>query len=341
MECKKCGKILSEQEKFCTYCGFYNDPNENDENNVHDETNNNEDYEVERVMYEDGEKLKPRCIKAYLMNDYKTVINGGFNIFALLFSWIYYIYKKMYLIGIIGLIIIGILFIYNKIVLIIYMVVSMIISGIFFNKIHLWYTKKKVDKILNNTENPKEAIRLSKKAGRENIILTLIIYFIFLIAIILLYATGGTIESQNDKFWKENGSNKATCLSMIETAKNISNTNTIAFLREAGCIVVDKPNEVYHLYLKFDKGDKIILEKYITKTKAISFEGSTDLLKEYENKKSNLNDSELGYYQEMLEIENEYQKINQQSKIEEDAIANRTNTTTRAYFIFDEKEVNR
>lgn len=341
MECKKCGKILSEQEKFCTYCGYYNDPNEKEENNTYDETNNNEDYEVERVMFEDGEKLKPRCIKAYLMNDYKAVMNGGFNIFALLFSWIYYIYKKMYLIGIIGLIIIGILFIYNKIVLIIYMVVSMIISGIFFNKMHLWYTKKKVDKILRNTENPKEAIRLSKKAGRENIILTLIIYFIFLIAIILLYATGGTIESKNDKFWKENGSNKATCLSMIETAKNISNTNTIAFLREAGCIVVDKQNEVYHLYLKFDKGNKIILEKYITKTKSISFDGSTDLLKEYENKKGNLNDSELGFYQEMLEIENEYQKINQQSKIEEDAIANRTNTTTRAYFIFDEKEVNR
>ena len=302
MECKKCGKILSEQEKFCTYCGYYNDPNEKEENNTYDETNNNEDYEVEKVMFEDGEKLKPRCIKAYLMNDYKAVMNGGFNIFALLFSWIYYIYKKMYLIGIIGLIIIGILFIYNKIVLIIYMVVSMIISGIFFNKMHLWYTKKKVDKILRNTENPKEAIRLSKKAGRENIILTLIIYFIFLIAIILLYATGGTIESKNDKFWKENGSNKATCLSMIETAKNISNTNTIAFLREAGCIVVDKQNEVYHLYLKFDKGNKIILEKYITKTKSISFDGSTDLLKEYENKKGNLNDSELGFYQEMLEI---------------------------------------
>ena len=28
MECRKCGKILSEQEKFCTYCGYYNDPNE-------------------------------------------------------------------------------------------------------------------------------------------------------------------------------------------------------------------------------------------------------------------------------------------------------------------------
>ena len=32
MECRKCGKILSEQEKFCTYCGYYYDPNEIDEN---------------------------------------------------------------------------------------------------------------------------------------------------------------------------------------------------------------------------------------------------------------------------------------------------------------------
>ena len=32
MECKMCGKILSEQERFCTYCGHYYDPNEMEEN---------------------------------------------------------------------------------------------------------------------------------------------------------------------------------------------------------------------------------------------------------------------------------------------------------------------
>jgi RNA polymerase subunit RPABC4/transcription elongation factor Spt4 len=31
MECRKCGKILSEQERFCTYCGYYSDPNEEDD----------------------------------------------------------------------------------------------------------------------------------------------------------------------------------------------------------------------------------------------------------------------------------------------------------------------
>lgn len=350
MECRKCGKILSEQEKFCTYCGYYNDPNETIDDDGEDleesaktslKENVQEDYEIESVMFEGTEKLKPRCLKAYLSTDFKTVMSGGFNIYALLFSWIYFIYKKMYLIGIIGLIIAVVLFIYQQIVLIIYAVLSMTVSGILFNKIYLMNANKKVDNIIKNNKNPKDAIRKSKKAGRENILLTLIIYFIFLMTLVFLYASGGSIGNKNDRFWKENGSNKATCLSMIETAKNVSNTNSVAFLREAGCIVVDAQNTKYQLYLKFDKGNKTIIEKYVTEVRSIVYDGSTDLLMDYESKKATLNDSELSYYQEMIEIEADYQKIIQQSKIEEDEIANKINTRTRVYFILNEEEVNR
>ena len=96
---------------------------------------------------------------------------------------------------------------------------------------------------------------------------------------------------------------------MIETAKNVSNTNSVAFLREEGCIVVDAQNTKYQLYLKFDKGNKTIIEKYVTEVRSIVYDGSTDLLMDYESKKATLNDSELSYYQEMIEIEADYQKI--------------------------------
>ena len=150
MECRKCGKILSEQEKFCTYCGYYYDPNEEEDINegfsaatIEDDRNavtvthsdKKETIEIEKVVYEEADRLKPRCLRVYLTSDYKVVTAGGFNLYALLFSWIYFIYKKMYIIGIPGLLLAGILILVQPVVLIIYAALSMILSGIFFNKI--------------------------------------------------------------------------------------------------------------------------------------------------------------------------------------------------------------
>ena len=60
----------------------------------------------------------------------------------MLFSCIYFIYKKIYIIGIPGLLIAGVLVLFQPVILIIYAVLSMVLSGIFFNKIYLWYANK-------------------------------------------------------------------------------------------------------------------------------------------------------------------------------------------------------
>ena len=225
MECRKCGKILSEQEKFCTYCGYYYDPNEEDDINegfsastIEDDkhavtvthSDKKENTEVERVIYEE-DKLKPRCLRVYLTSDFKIVTAGGFNLYALLFSWIYFIYKKMYIIGIPGLLLAGILILVQPVILIIYAALSMILSGIFFNKILLWFANKKIDKIINN-HSPEEAIKIARKAGKDNVLVTLGIYFVFLILIIALYFAKGSLGSGGDKFWKDNKNNRNTCL---------------------------------------------------------------------------------------------------------------------------------
>ncbi len=347
MECKKCGKILSEQERFCTYCGYYNDPNEIDEEQVKEIKKNykeskpsKEDYEVETLLFEGNDKLRPRCLKSYLKSDYKTVITEGFSIYAFIFSWIYFIYKKIYLIGLIGLIIAGALVITKKwIIVILYAVISMIISGILFNKLYLRIARKKVDSIIKKTDNPKDAIILSKKAGGENVLLALTTYFIFLSIIIFFYLTGGKVENYNDPYWKENSANKATCLSMIESAKTVTNTYTVAFLREAGCIVVDSSQEKYHLYLKFDTGDRIVIEKHVTTIGEMKFYGSTNLLLEYESRKYQLTESELKYYNEMLNIQSEYDKLVQQANQEVEK--GKENPILKNYFVFPEEEVNR
>ena len=74
MKCVKCGKKLKSNEKFCTYCGYYNDngeeetwsteaPQEEDllEENWYDddvETNEDEEVKVEPVKKEKKKKEK-------------------------------------------------------------------------------------------------------------------------------------------------------------------------------------------------------------------------------------------------------------------------------------------
>lgn len=352
MECKKCGKILSEQERFCTYCGYYNDPNEEDDYNegfsedsikedkeLVSKVQTEEGYDVEKLVYENTEKLKPRCLRVYLTTDYKTVTTGGFNLYAMLFSWIYFIYKKMYIIGIVGLSIAGILVLLQPVVSIIYVVLSMVLSGVFFNKIYLWYVNKVVDKIIS-TNNPDEAIKKCKKSGKDNVLLTLGIYFIFLIIIIVVYFLKGSLGS-GDKYYKDNTNNKNTCLQMIDAAKKNSTTSTVAFIIEAGCIVEDSANSKFQVYLKFDKGNKTVIEQYSTDAQKMYLEGSTDLLPDYESRKSSLNDTELQYYQEMLAIQANYSKLKQEANNEDIAIINKTNSMPKTYFLITQEEVNR
>ena len=93
----------------------------------------------------------------------------------------------MYLIGITGLIIAGVLLLFEKIILIIYAVISMIISGLLFNKIYKWKAEKTITKILKKNNNPSKILKKVKQAGKENILMTLIIYFIFLMLLIFMY----------------------------------------------------------------------------------------------------------------------------------------------------------
>lgn len=355
MECKKCGKILSEQEKFCTYCGNYYDPDEDDNINegfseatikddkkaiVETHKDKNEDVEIEKLVYENAEKLKPRCLRVFLKADYRTVTEGGFSIYAMLFSWIYFIYKKLYIIGIPGLLIAGVLVLFQPVILIIYAVLSMVLSGVFFNKIYLWYANKKIDKLISDN-NPDEAIKKAKKAGNENVLLTLGIYFIFLILIIVLYFTKDSFGNGGDKYYKENTNNKNTCLKMVDAAKKNSKSTAVSFIIEAGCVVIDSEATKFQVYLKFDKGNKIIIEQYSTDSQKMYLDGTTDLLKEYESRKFNLNDSELEYYQKMIEIESNYSKLQQQAKAEDDAILNKNSIGPKSCFFLTTEEVNK
>ena len=347
MECRKCGKILSEQEKFCTYCGNYYDSSEIDEDLKTVELNSKTDEILDEhnkkliAEYENKDMFKKKCLKTFLSTDYQNVISSGFNIYALLFSWIYFIYKKMYIIGIIGLLVMGILILYDKIIFFVYAVLSMIMSGLFFNKLYKWKANRIINKILRKNTNPNVILKKIKKAGKENVLLTMAIYFIFLLLLIFTYVFLEKEIGINDKFWKDNSSNKATCLSMITSAKAQSNTNSIATIQDAGCIILDLNKNQFEIYLNFNKNNKTVIEKYKAEAGQMYFIGNTDMLLEYEDNIGNLNEAERNYYQNMLELKNTYLKIKQNAKQEENLIKNNSNITSRKYFMFTKEEIDR
>ena len=134
MVCKKCGKRLKEGEMFCTVCGYFNDPNDISNYDDNKKENFTNDDEVD-LLKEDEESVNDgieiqafsidtttddtkktgffdfqddRFLEAYIGEDYKVVARKKINIYALLLSWIYFLYRKLYITGIIGLIITGI-----------------------------------------------------------------------------------------------------------------------------------------------------------------------------------------------------------------------------------------
>lgn len=347
MECKMCGKILSEQERFCTYCGHYYDPNEIDEDLQPVELNSktgellNEHNKRIREEYDDKESFKTRCLKVYLKKEYENVTTGSFNLYAMIFSWIYFIYKKMYLIGIVGLMIAGILVIYQRVILIVYAIISMILSGIFFNKIYNHVVTKKVDKIISLTNNQQKVLKLIKVASADNILLTLGIYFVFLVTVILLYLNIDNVMVITDKYYQENNSNKATCISIVKAAKSISSIDSVAFILEAECVVIDQNMGKYEAYLKYDRGEQIVIEKYETRDDKIYFIENTDMLKGYKSNLNNLNDSERVQYEKMIQLEEKYYAINKSARQEDSLIKNNSNVSAKKNFVLTQEEASR
>ena len=155
MICRNCGNTLKENEKFCTLCGTYNDPSVPPEENDFDSPNqemkfirkNEEqdpddsymapDISEENYEEEDYSSKDDPDVVAYIGEDYKWIAKRPFNIYALLFSWIYFLYRKLYLIGIIGLVVTGIVIKFLPFLLIPCVILSMVGCGLFFNKIYL------------------------------------------------------------------------------------------------------------------------------------------------------------------------------------------------------------
>lgn len=359
MKCVKCGKRLRSNEKFCTNCGYYNDEKENDtwkepvqdedlleENWYDEEISTKEDEEViipkekktpkkkkETVKKEKKVKEKiiieeeytdenERYIKAYIKEDYKTIKKGIFNIWAFLLNWMYFLYRKLYITGIIGLVITSFVAFFFIKYFLVYFIIMIIVLGIGFNPYYKFIVKKRVEKILKEYEgsDSDSLEEICSEKGGVNTLFALIIYAVFLI-ITIIGVVGLRINTKhNSKFFNENSENKANCLSLTRLSYNQIKT-TYDKVEEAVCIVSKGENKEYGLYFKVLKQNNTIYVYYQTDNSYIVYKNSTEKIKLLEAKEKDkvITVEESTLLSDLRMIKEDYKKGYNKS-IEEDKL---------------------
>jgi len=280
-----------------------------------------------------------RYLEAYIGEDYKIIKKSPFNIWAFLLNWMYFLYRKLFITGIIGLIITTLVAFFLTKYFLIYLVVMLIVLGFGFNPYYIFISKKKVEKLLKEYEGS-DSFTLENECramGGVNIIFSLIIYAIFLV-IIVLSITGFKINTDhNAKYWKENSENKANCLSLTKLAYNQEKTKYNS-IDEAICKL---NNKEYTIYLKAVKGSEIIYIYYETENDYIVYKNNTSIIPQLEERKKNnnisVNDEKL--LSDLKLVKTDYSSSVRKANEEDKLIKNKRNKEEKHYFIISYEEL--
>ena len=329
---------------------------ENDETEVSESENTNDFNDEEKEEFEEfkidanptnNKKEKKEKTKYYeyeyeylldsfIGEDANIIKERTFNIYAFIFNWLYFIYRKMYITGILGLLVSLLIFIYIRILYLPFIILSMISIGFTFNKIYISYAKRMISKIVLKDDDLLEKETCEKK-GRVNFIIPLIIYTIYLVIIVVVYLGIRINPDYNQKFFKENSNNDASCISMIKKAYNYSkNTLNITDINSAVC---RKNNKDYTIYLKYTD----IIQYYNLKEGTLYYQTDTTEIKPLEEK--SINNTITNEEQELLnlkkKIEMEYEEIYKSSKNEQKLIKEKKNKTERLNYDYTKEEITR
>ena len=271
-----------------------------EEFNIDDIPTNNKKEKKEKTKYYEYEYL----LDSFIGEDANIIKEKTFNIYAFIFNWLYFIYRKMYITGILGLLVSLLIFIYIRIIYLPFIILIMIIIGFTFNKIYVSYAKRMISKIVLKDDDLLEKETCEKK-GRVNFIIPLIIYTIYLVIIVVVYLGIRINPDYNQKFFKENSNNDASCISMIKKAYNYSkSTLNVTDINSAVC---RKNNKDYTIYLKYTD----IIQYYNLKEGILYYQTDTTEIKTLEEK--SINNTITNGEQELLnlkkKIEMEYEEI--------------------------------
>lgn len=185
MFCKVCGKEVADGSKFCVNCGA--SINESASVNTTVVNNNFNQVPTENFVNQGSNDLDERLMKAFIGKKadkmYNKVKNGGLSLWGILFGGLYFIYRKMYLVY---LLIILVNIVFNFIAPGVSTLVSYFI-GWFFYPIYKWDIKRKIKGIKSDNPNAseEELINIATQKGGTSLGWFAVV---FIISFIIVFA---------------------------------------------------------------------------------------------------------------------------------------------------------
>ena len=373
MQCKKCGHKLKRNELFCTVCGYYNSDKEDlgfdlaDDEEVEEVVDEDEyvfddepskaddDFDVYESFDSDQDSSdsdgdyyydNEDCLEAYIGEDYNIIKKSNFNIYALLLSWAYVLYRKLYLTGFIGLLIIIPLLLTSKVLVIIYLIASMVLWGLFFNKYYLMVAKKKIERLIAKSDDTDrfKMVNICGKKGGVSIVKALLIYLLFLVVVVAILATYRQKKTYDPKFFTENSENRANCLALVKNAYKNKEELKIGEILEGACQVDNsKSPKEYDVYLKTEYESIMVYTFFTTEGDYIVYKNNTKGMNELMAKKANrtITDEETLLLKEKQKIESTYKDIYDKSIEEDKLIDKKINNSEKLNYIYSDEEITR
>lgn len=118
-------------------------------------------------------------LRAFIGNNFEKVATNRFNFSAFFFSSFYFLYRKMYLVGIILVILSAVVSYFFKSTFIIGILIS-IISGFAFNSLYLNFVSKKIERI-KATSTTEDIKAVCTRKGGTSILLAILVFIGYII----------------------------------------------------------------------------------------------------------------------------------------------------------------
>lgn len=359
---------LDENEVIESVIDDYEEEDSKEDNlNLDNEDTSDEDYSVdddeplgndEYEPYDDFDDKKEKedtvdyyytnedCLEAYIGEDYNVIKKKFFNIYAFLLSWAYVLYRKLYITGILGLLLALLCLLKSKVLLIIYLVVSMVIWGFLFNKYYIFVAKKRIERYIAKSDDTDryKMVNICAKRGGVSILKALLIYLIFLGGIVYLFTSNKVMKTSKQYFWKENTANKANCLSLVRAAyKNKEELKMGEALEGACSIQIKKGKKQFDVYLKTEYENVMIYTYFTTEGDYIVYKNNTKSMNELMAKKANktITEEETKLLKEKQIIESTYKEIYDKSIQEDQLIDKKQNKEQKLNYIYSDEEITR
>lgn len=360
MRCKKCGKIMRKDERFCDACGYYNGEKDN---SGWDSSSNGTSFDIEDHDFDDYQadeqfELKDSSgtkanefyyenedlLEAYIGEDYKSIKKIPVNLYAFLLNWSYCIYRKLYITGILGLVITAIIAIFFKEALLTYWIIVSVLLGILFNFYYVFIAKRKVEFIKKKYEGTDKfgLMNICEEKGGVNLWLALGVYFVFILIIFFSYVNINVNRNNNTKYWKENTENRATCLSLVHVGYANLETYKVPGTATGAVCKVSKKNFVeYDIYIKTVEKGKDYYAYFYAEKDGVIYKRNTSEISDLELKKANniITEEEQTLLNSLKQIENNYSDISKQSKLEDELIRKKENKSEKLNYLFTKEEV--